>query len=281
MDNIHIVTVATEDKLYYKYLKESCKKFGKDIDTLGLNKKWEGYAWKFNLTKKYLEDLNPTDIVVFVDGYDVVCVNNLNNLEKEFNKIKNREKCKIIVGHDKVIPISGKIFQYLHFDKCKDAYLNSGSYIGTAGDLLEILRKMYEMNSDFKADDQNLMTKYCNLNNKDIYIDNNNEIFCVLANPFDEISDEFNISNGKLYYKDGSSPFFIHGPASTYLDGIIKKIGVKHTDEDNIKNELANVFYKKKLFDVMGLVIYEHKDTIIMIILIIIFLVFLYKRHKN
>jgi hypothetical protein len=282
MNNYHIVTVATDSKFYFEYLKESCKKFGKELEILGYKQKWLGYNWKFNLMNDYLKKINPTDIVVFVDGYDVVCLRKLDNLVKKFFEIKKREKCKIIVGHDKVMFFSGEIFQNLHFGKCKDTFLNSGSYIGTASDLLEILNNMSKMNSDNKADDQVLMTKYCNLKNDEVYIDVKNEIFIVLSNPFNDVDQEFKLINNEIVYKDGNKPFFFHGPASTYLDELIKKIGIQHNDDDNIKNNILKNFFTKKIFDVTELVLYEQMENLIFIILIIIFfIIVIYKKNSK
>lgn len=279
MNNYHIVTVATDSKFYFEYLKESCKMFGKELEILGYKQKWLGFNWRLNLMNDYLKKINPTDIVVFVDGYDVVCLRKLNDLVKKFYEIKQREKCKIIVGHDKVMFFTGEIFQNLHFGKCKNTFLNAGSYIGIASDLLEILNNMSKMNSDNKADDQVLLTKYCNLKNNEVYIDIKNEIFIVLSNPFNDVDNEFKLINNEIVYKDESKPFFFHGPASTYLDELIKKIGIEHNDNDKIKNDILEHFFTKKIFDVAELVLYENIESLIFILLIIIFIVILYKKN--
>ena len=100
MKNLHIITVATESKYYFPYLVDSIKKHNNKLTTLGFNQTWKGFNWRCNLMKKLLLSYNKTDIICFIDGYDVLCVRDLNDLNLEFIKIKNREKCKIIVGYD-------------------------------------------------------------------------------------------------------------------------------------------------------------------------------------
>ena len=103
MDDLHIVTVVTKSNYYFPYLVESCKKNGKELTILGYNKEWQGFTWKFKLMINYLKKLKSTDIVCFIDGYDVICTRDLNELKNVFIKIQNETKSKIIVGHDKII----------------------------------------------------------------------------------------------------------------------------------------------------------------------------------
>ena len=77
MDDLHIVTVATESKYYFPYLVESCRKYGKELEVLGYGEKWKGFNWRFKLMIEYLKNLNPSHIVCFIDGYDVICTRNL------------------------------------------------------------------------------------------------------------------------------------------------------------------------------------------------------------
>ena len=102
MDDLHIVTVATESKFYLPYLVESCKKNGKELEILGFGEKWQGFTWRFKLMIDYLENININDIVCFIDGYDVICTRNLNELKENFIKLKNETNSKIIVGYDQI-----------------------------------------------------------------------------------------------------------------------------------------------------------------------------------
>jgi hypothetical protein len=47
MDNIQIVTVATQSEYYFPYLVESCKRYGKELTILGYGGKMEGIYLAF------------------------------------------------------------------------------------------------------------------------------------------------------------------------------------------------------------------------------------------
>ena len=82
----------------------------------------------------------------------------------------------MIVGSDTgnlIQIILGKIF----FGECKNKQVNAGTYIGYVSDILEIIEKIYNLNPKNDADDQILMTKYCQKNDKEIYIDSKKELF--------------------------------------------------------------------------------------------------------
>ena len=251
MSELHIVTVATESKYYFPYLVESCKKNGKDLKVLGFGEKWQGFNWRFLLMIDYLQNLPENDIVCFVDGYDVICTRNLNELSEVFVNIREREHCKIIAGHDKLAESSDFIkgflayfMQNFFFKKCKNESLNAGTYIGYAKDVLEIIQKIYNLNPTNNSDDQVLMIKYCNLYKNDFYLDVNNELFLAIINSYSHIDKDVTIENKTLTYKN-RQPFFIHAPAFGFLDKIIIKLGYEYNG--NVKQEyyknLPNKFF--------------------------------------
>jgi len=280
MNDVHIVTIATESKYYFKYLQETCKKNGKELEVLGYGEEWKGFNWRLHLIINYLKKINPSDIVVFVDGYDVICIRNLLELKELFLTIKSREKCKIIVAEDKIDNnIWMRISQYYYFGTCKNSNINAGTYIGTAEDILYVLTNVININSDEMADDQILLTKYCNLNNNDVYIDIYNEIFVAIGSMFNEIDHRFKITNNEIIFDDKYKPFFIHGPFSTFLDEIIIKMGIYNND--NVKKSIREDFWNKKVYQLSKNFIYEHTEFIIIfVIIIILIIVIYYKRNK-
>jgi len=280
MNNLHIVTVATSSKYYFPYLKESCKNNGKDLEVLGFGEKWQGFSWRFLLMMNYLKSLNPDDIVCFVDGYDVICLRNLNNLKEEFLKIKSREKCKLIIGMEIHGTIMNKIGSILLFGKCKDLAINAGTYIGYVKDVYEILNNTYNLNPDTKADDQLMLTTYCNMSENDIYIDKNSELFLTIVNELNEIDEFIKIDKNEVIYKE-TKPFFIHGPSNTYLDNLIIKLGYNYDYKNKIKDLLLKDQSSKKFGQFINH-IYQHKELIIIIILVLIsYFFYLYKNNSK
>jgi len=88
MSNLFVVTVATEPNYYFQYLQESCKKNEKELVVLGYGEKWKGFNWRFKLIINYLKTLKKNDIVCVIDGYDVLCTRNLNELKDVFLQVK-------------------------------------------------------------------------------------------------------------------------------------------------------------------------------------------------
>lgn len=281
-NNLYIVSVATEIKYYMKYLIESIEKNNGKLTVLGFGEEWKGFNWRFKMTIDFLKKVKPTDIVCFIDGYDVVCTRNLNSLIDTFKNIQLREKCKIIVGHDKVVNQMYTISQYFLFGKCKNDFINAGTYIGYAKDLLDILQFIQKDNSLDHMDDQILLTNYCSLKPDDIYIDLNNEIFLVLGHYFNELKDNITYKNNELIYNQTNKPYFVHGPSSTYLDNIIINIGCNHTDGDKIQKQLYDDFWNKKVYTIILHFLKEKIEYIIIIFLLVIFIItIVYLKYKK
>jgi len=270
MSELHIITVATDSKYYFPYLIKSCKKHGKKLTVLGMGEKWEGLNSKLLKMINYLKSLPPNDIVCFVDGYDVICCRNLDELKNSFLEIIKKTKKKLIVGHDKR-SFFMNIISSLYFGKCKDISINSGTYIGYVSNVLRIVQNIYKLNPNNNTSDQLLMTEYCNQTNE-IYCDTESELFLTLLYPLEELDKYVNIDiNKNLSYKS-KQPFFIHAPGNGYLDNIINKLGYS-IELNKINNELFYIFYKK-IF--LYIIFFIKKYFIIFLILffIIIFIIF-------
>jgi hypothetical protein len=271
MDKLHIITVATESKYYFPYLVESCKRNGKELKILGYGEKWEGFNWKYVKMIDHLKTLPNDHIVCFVDGYDVICCRNLNEITNEFLKIKENTGCKMVVAVDNgniINKILGKFF----FGECKGQQINSGTYIGYVSDILEIIEKIYKLNPKNNADDQVLMTIYCKENNKEIYIDSKNELFLTLIYPLQEIDKyvEINEKNNILTY-NLNRPFFVHANGYGYLDGVISKLGYDIKGND-IKNELFSNILEKKIWHYFKEIIFLYYYFIIIFIFLLCYL---------
>jgi hypothetical protein len=277
MNNLHIITVATHSQYYFPYLVESVKKYGKELEVLGFNEKWLGFNWKFKKMLLHLSTLSNDDIVCFIDGYDVLCLRNLDELANKFIEIKNRTNRKMIIGYDNVQSKIHSIFASIYFGKYDNKSLNSGTYIGYTKDVINILNNILKLNQDDDADDQILMTKYCNLNKNEIYIDINNELFLTLDAPLRELSNYVDINNNKLKYNN-EYPFFIHACGGGYLDNTLIKLNYKLYKP--INTELSNNHYKKKAPVYIKLVIKHYYKQIILTILILIIIYKLIKSKK-
>lgn len=282
--NVEIVTISTDNKFYYPTLVESCKKNKGELTTLGMGEEWKGYNWKFRKMIDYLSNLSDDKIVCFVDGYDVISCRDLTELADEFIKLKKKYNCRIIAGCDNYGYIGKKFATSIFFGKCGDGeyYLNSGTYIGYAKDLKDIITKIYELNPSETADDQVLMIQYHNENPGEIHIDYECKIFLVLFCPLMNVDyfTPITINNNKLYAVDYKSmPFFIHAPGNGFLTNIITKMGYGIPDSDvetNMRHAMADkVYYHSKRL------IIDYKYILLTLVIILALLVYYIMINTN
>jgi hypothetical protein len=280
--NVEILTISTEKKFYYPTLVESCKKNKGKLTTLGMGEEWKGYNWKFRKMIDYLSNLSDDKIVCFVDGYDVISCRDLTDLADEFIKLKNKYKCKIVVGCDDYGFTGKRIFTNLSFGKCDSHYLNSGTYIGYVKDVKDIITKIYKLNPSDTEDDQALMIQYYKEYPGEIHIDYECKLFLVLFCPIMSIDyfTPLTIINNILYSNEFKTmPFFIHAPGNGFLDNIIIKMGYQNMDK-NIKKKLIYSMADKAYYHSKRLIIY-YKYIILTLVIILAILVYYIMINTN
>lgn len=277
---LYIITVATHYDGYLKYLEKSCKKYNHDLIILGLDEKWKGFNWRYKLILNFLNTLNNNDIVCIIDGFDVICCRDLNELTKVYNNLKKKYNFKIIVAEHKYVDNSKyKIQTFIssyYFSKCDNKFINAGTYIGNVNDLKKILNDVYNLNPYNNSDDQKLLTKYCKNNKNIMHIDINNELFLTLENSYQEI-DELIIFNNNIQFNN-NFPFFIHGPGYTFLDNIIIKLNYDYNYENKVKDKLLNNYYNNILFRLKNNRMFL---TFIVILFFIIIFLYFFTKHKS
>jgi hypothetical protein len=228
-----LVTVATKSEKYYPYLKLSAERYGHELITLGWGQKWKGFSWRFQLITEYLKTCKEDELICIIDGYDVLVLEGPKEIEEKFNKICNGNKSKVIISKntytDNIISkITILMGDYLSFKEVDGYFLCAGTYIGRASEILKMYSIICKRNECYdNTDDQVLLQKYA-LENKGSYIiDKNNEIFLVLADPFNGIvnrESNIEINNESLYYKN-TKISILHAPVNTDIDNIILNLG--------------------------------------------------------
>ena len=241
MNQLHIITVATESKYYFPYLVESCKKNNIKLTVLGFGEKWGGFTWRFKLMREHLLTLPLDDLVCFVDGYDVICTRNLIDMIPIFNELNLKNNSKIIVGYDNV---KNPIINYLSRAFFKNI-INAGTYIGVNKDILEMLNLILLKNPDNLLDDQVLLNKYYNLNKNNIYIDVNGILFSTIISglPLQNIEKYYTINNNNITIKNTNiTPFFIHAANVNYMSSILTKLNYNANPliDVNLKKDYLN-----------------------------------------
>jgi hypothetical protein len=250
---LHILTVANKSKYYYQYLVESVKRNNSNLITLGFNKEWVGFNTKFKLMNEELNKLDENDIACFVDGFDVICVRDLNELIDVFLEIKEREKCNIVAGYDNVRNIFTRITASLYFTKkIGSIIINSGTYIGYVKDIKNFLSFVLSQDDDELADDQILMNTYNKLHPNEIYIDINTEIFLTIVRPLQSIK-KFTKIKDNVVYSNNNKPFFIHSAGSGYMNDILEEL--EYDIDNKIEINLKDDYIKKLLVQLRDIII--------------------------
>ena len=247
MSNIKLVTVATHNTPELERFKESAKFYGYDYHILGLGREWvggeanngrlvfPGGGMKVNLLKGFLsENINPNDIILFTDSYDVVFNDTPEELVKRWESLGGG----LIFTAEKTCWPDPKLESVYPNSTYGYKFLNSGGFIGTAGQLKSLTQTICE-----DADDDQLYYTLKFLNDEGINLDYNVDIFQTLNSSFNDVE----VLNGKVYNNVTKTyPIVIHanggvGPR-TYLNGLYNKMErPEHTTIDWVGDERVKV----------------------------------------
>lgn len=131
LDKFHVCTVASHETETLKSLITSCKHNNISLDILGLRQPYYGNGSKLLYVEGYLEQFDDDEIVMFVDGYDVLIVSDKKVILQEFLSMNipfliSVERCCWPIN-----PASHQLPQSL----TPFRFINTGSYIGYVGHL--------------------------------------------------------------------------------------------------------------------------------------------------
>lgn len=259
--------VATHYDGYLNIYLEKCKKEGLDYKILGLGDKWKGYAWKFNLVYEHLSTLDPNEIVIFTDAYDVIFLQNQKEVLTRFLEYNTPVLLSI---ENEPENLFHKYAYRKMFPKVLGKYsVNSGCYMGYAYALREMffnLKNQYNLQDD--DDDQQILAKFLNRN-----LD--------FVNNYCKFDEERKIFTNLLVknYPDDKLPLldtcFVHGPGNTNLRNIIKYYGLE--GEEIAKKRNWMVYYRNALKTYTK---YFKVEAAIILIILIILLIIIWRKKK-
>ena len=281
-ENVYVVTAANKSEGYYDILKESCIRNGCELTTLGFGEKWGGYVWKYTKMREYLKTIKPNDIVIFVDGFDVIMTEDIDTVMKKYKKFEKDIVISIAYESDYSKLIAKRLYKLVEYNgKC------------------DTLLKMYDLidrNHGFKNynEDQLLMSVFLNNSEKfmkkyialdtDATLFNNAMRVNIKDYVFDSSGDKkLNISykNNQILntFKQPSS--FLHGPASARLTPYLEKLGYKNIPDIVPLSNTRALFYSK-LF-LAGMFWYDWVIIFIVLIIVVFMIVILVRaiRYKK
>lgn len=213
---LHVVTVIT-DPLNENFLRlvNSALVRGIHVTPLVSRQKighGKGFGMKIKMLSDYIRGKKDTDIVMFVDGYDVLVTGAEKEIIEAYISFRRRYGDKAVFSAEYYCwPDGYKAQKYPEVKDSPYKYLNSGTYISSVGTLKRILKKTnIDIHSeDFeKFDDQRFYTDLYLQNQNLIVLDNYNKIFNCLAGATKDL--EFR--KGRWYnIQTKSYPLVYHG----------------------------------------------------------------------
>ena len=239
-DEILFICVATECKLYLKYLSALVP----NLRILGSGEKWKNFSTKYHILKAFLEEnknIHDKRVVCVIDAYDILPTPNIHNLKAQFQHFKKENpETKMVIGYDRNPNPLIELFSRNYFGCIQELRLNGGQFIGYKKDLLHIIKKVLNTNPDF-VDDQIELTKYAN-NKKEnrghIWIDKEESFFKVCNEPLTEVDDSILLFS------------FVHANTNGFMTNYLSSVyGIRvpldeqlHIWKENHKN-----YFKKTL----------------------------------
>lgn len=169
---IDIITYATHEEGTLNELVNN--KYGIPVKVLGMGTKWNGFTDKTIGVRDYCSTIEPSRVVIFLDGFDSVINKNPVNVYNNFKE----KKCKILFSNDIINnthPYSPlRYWGKKVFGSCDSlGIVNAGMYMGYAGDLVKFLDKCLKNTSGDDQRDFNKICKTCD----NVAVDTHNEIF--------------------------------------------------------------------------------------------------------
>tara|TARA_B100000214_G_C23834908_1_gene565998 strand:+ start:66 stop:851 length:786 start_codon:yes stop_codon:yes gene_type:complete len=207
-DNLHIITYSNKiDKL--EYLKKSENIFNTNVDYI-IKNNWEGYITKLVEMKEKINFFNDTDIVIFIDAWDVLINSDKSEIISKFLSYD----CDFLVSAElNCYPSKYKNKMNTISPHEKNIYVNAGGYMGYVKNIksflewksIDKIKKICE-----KGGDQTYLMEY--------YIENHNKINIKLdkkALIFQNMHliswKEIEFNEGRVYNKIlNTYPCFIH-----------------------------------------------------------------------
>lgn len=166
---------------------------------------FQGLAHKLLYVRDYIETLPDSDVVLFVDGYDVLILEEEQTL---LNKFINSGHCFIVSGERYCWPLINRCSEF-PVQPTSFRFVNSGVYIGYVHALKTFFGKIPAINP--KISDQGILSAYYLLYPGEIHIDAYCDFFLTLAGVIPEELKLDPIGKKVFFTETGTTPCLIHG----------------------------------------------------------------------
>lgn len=227
LDKFHICTVSNIPHPNLDKLKESCIKHHITLDVLGMDLLYPANGMKYFHVSDYLNNFDDSEIVMFVDAWDVLIVEDKVKILSKFLK----RKANILISAEiNCWPYPDLADEYPN-SPTPFKYINTGSYIGYVKDLKEWINDINPI--AYKGDQGQTTLNYLyNLKNgKEVLA---LDYYCELFLPLYLVKPEevfIDIKKKKVHcFTTGSTPSVIHANGQSYSpiwDEVYEKLVAK------------------------------------------------------
>jgi hypothetical protein len=216
------VTVASETKPGLEILQRSCEHFNIPLEVLGMGSRYRGNGTKMIVLLNYLETLQTSELVLFTDAYDSFFVKPIDDIETKLEASNGQVlfSCEDNyyyrlqgLRHFFENPFYKKKYPESKSKYSPYRYLNSGGFVGSAVDLIAVLRGA-QIAGNMTSDQANLH-KYLVDQPGKIALDYDHEVFTNYGKH--SRPERFSIEGGQLMNNlTGAKPYLFHFPGAKH-----------------------------------------------------------------
>jgi hypothetical protein len=211
---ISVISFVNKNTSGYINFKNSFSKFnGWQIKIIGWKTKWEGWITRMMAYRDYCKTCPPDQILVLLDGYDILCLQDSKNFIEKYKKIDK----KYVFGCENMCAEyinCRKPMIWQNYYKIFNKYINGGCIIGKASDLYYLYKWCIDLKHT--ADDQIALSHFMDHHYKDVYLDIDS-IF-VYNDSLAKTATIQNINN--TITVDNKNPYFIHFPGLMIMNSL-------------------------------------------------------------
>ena len=211
---LHVVTIASSTPAGFKRFVYSCIRNRIHLDVLGFGQPYH-HMKKLYYMDKYLETLPEDDLVLFVDSYDIIFLEDMEEIVSRFSKM---QVPFLISAERNPYPnvATGSPYKERYPEAATSCrYLNSGSYIGSVKEVRKRVQGGIEFaHSGLTGCDQGLLQLHFIEHPAEYCLDS----YCELFLPVFMVSEsEVRLENGTITFTEtGSHPCIIHANGSSW-----------------------------------------------------------------
>lgn len=199
---------------------------GWDVRIVGIGEGWRSYRTKMGCYRDALREVNKEQVVVCLDAYDAVCIQDSRGFLETFHSYGT----PILVGYEPFCcftlynrllqvgccPDIGQWKSYHKIQQHDPIYVNSGCIVGYAGEVYHMLDWILNYPHFSIRDDQVGVGIYMNESPHKVKLDLENRV--VFNDNFGERLPVRIIENNRLEIGLPHKPFFLHFPGIKYRD---------------------------------------------------------------